>query len=282
MPKTSSFVIRMGVKLLIASAMAFPSVAQTAKDALGAAAVEPLSNEPPPKIVVDPPLAEPMTRGRVVIQYRPLNLHIVPVFGASALAVSPRVGHVHVTVDDGPWGWAAATGDPVILNGLAPGPHKVLIEVVNSNHHTLDAGTVRFTVPEPPMAAATKAAQQEGSAPALETGEPPAKIILTEPVAEPLSRGVVFIPYRTENLHIAPVFGVAALGVSPRVGHIHVFVDDTTWHWADASGVPVIIQHLAPGPHKILIQLVNANHKPIDQGTVEVTVPVVHTHTEPR
>jgi hypothetical protein len=284
MPKTSSLVIRMGVKLLIASAMAFPSVAQTAKDALGAAAVEPVYNEPPAKIIVDPPLAEPLSRGRVVIQYRPLNLHIVPVFGATALAVSPRVGHVHVSVDDGPWGWAAATGDPVILNGLAPGPHRVLIELVNSNHHTLDAGTVRFTVPEASMAAAgaAKAGQEEAAATTTETSEPPAKIILAPPVAEPLSRGVVFIPYRTQNLHIAPVFGVAALGVSPRVGHVHVFVDDTTWHWADASGVPVIIQGLAPGPHKILIQLVNANHKRIDQGTVEVTVPAVHTHTEPR
>jgi hypothetical protein len=52
-----------------------------------------------------------------------------------------------------------------------------------------------------------------------------------------------------------------------------VTVDDARWHWADASGVPVIIQRLAPGQHKILIQLVNANHQPIDQGSVLVTVP---------
>jgi hypothetical protein len=52
-----------------------------------------------------------------------------------------------------------------------------------------------------------------------------------------------------------------------------VTVDDATWHWADASGNPVIINGLAPGQHKILIQLVNANHKPIDQATVEVTMP---------
>jgi hypothetical protein len=69
------------------------------------------------------------------------------------------------------------------------------------------------------------------------------------------------------------VYGTAALGVEPRVGHIHVSVDGAQWHWADASGNPVIINGLAPGPHKILIQLVNANHQPIDQGTVDVTVP---------
>jgi len=255
----------MSALLLIAGAMTLPLAAQTAREALGAADVEPLLKEPPAKIVVDPPLAEPLTYGRVVIQYRPLNLHIVPVFGATALAVSPRAGHVHVNVDDLPWGWAAATGEPVILNGLAPGPHKVLIELVNSDHQTLDAGTVRFTVPETAMAAAKVA---HADAATTETSEPPAKIILASPLPDPLSRGVVYIPYRTENLHIAPVFGVAALAVSPRVGHIHVTVDDATWHWADASGVPIIIQGLAPGPHKILIQLVNANHYPIDQSTV--------------
>lgn len=71
------------------------------------------------------------------------------------------------------------------------------------------------------------------------------------------------------------VFGPAALAVSPRIGHIHVTVDDASWHWAAASGDPVIIQGLVPGRHKILIQLVNANHQPIDQGTVQFTMPVL-------
>jgi hypothetical protein len=59
-----------------------------------------------------------------------------------------------------------------------------------------------------------------------------------------------------------------------------VTVDDATWHWADASGVPVIINGLAPGRHKILIHLVNANHQPIDQGTVQVTVPAAKPQPE--
>jgi hypothetical protein len=277
---------RMSALLLIACLIASSLAAQTAREALGAAAVEPLSNEPPAKLIIDPPLAESLARGRVVIQYRAQNLHIIPVFGLTALGVSPRVGHVHVTVNDGPWGWAAATGEPVILTGLPLGPHKVLIELVNSNHQTLDQGTVHVTVPEHPIAAlaAEQAANEEGRVEAIEPlqNEPPAKIIVAPPVAEPLSRGVVFIPYRTENLHIAPLFGPAALTVSPRVGHIHVTVDGTIWHWADASGVPVIIQGLSPGQHKILIQLVNANHQPIDQGTVQVTVPAVYSHREAR
>ncbi|HVP48418.1 MAG TPA: DUF6130 family protein [Bryobacteraceae bacterium] len=61
--------------------------------------------------------------------------------------------------------------------------------------------------------------------------------------------------------------------LSPRIGHIHLTVDDAPWHWGDASGIPVIIQGLAPGRHKILIPLANTIYQPIDQGTVEVTVP---------
>jgi hypothetical protein len=44
--------------------------------------------------------------------------------------------------------WADASGNPIILMGLSPGPHKVLIELEDANHHTLDQGTVKFIVPE--------------------------------------------------------------------------------------------------------------------------------------
>ena len=262
--------------IVLASLVAASAAAQTAREVRGAAAVEPVANEPPAKIVIDPPLAEPLSHARVVIQYRTENLHLAPVFGPAALAVSPRVGHIHVSVDDTPWVWVDASGEPVILNGLPAGPHRVLLQLETANHQMLDQGAVTFTVPE--GAAASSMAQPAGGAPAAAaapppTSEPPARIIIDAPNAEPLSRGVVFIQYRTENLHILPVYGSAALAVSPRVGHIHVTVDDATWHWADASGVPIIINGLAPGPHKILIQLVNANHHPIDQGTVQVTVP---------
>jgi Family of unknown function (DUF6130) len=123
-------------------------VAQSAKDIRGPAAVVQISIEPAPGIVIDPPLPEPLALGRVVIQYRATNLRIVPVYGAAALSVSPRIGHIHVTVDDAPWRWVDASGEPLILNGFPAGPHKVLIELVNANHETLDKGTVTFTIPQ--------------------------------------------------------------------------------------------------------------------------------------
>lgn len=131
------------VCLFVASA-----TAQTAREAREAGAVEPLQNEPPAKIVIDPPLSEPLSHGRVVIQYRADDLHIVPVSGPATLAVPPRIGQIHANVDDAPWVWADASGEPVILNGLEPGPHKILIQLESANHHMLDQGADNFTVPD--------------------------------------------------------------------------------------------------------------------------------------
>ena len=104
--------------------------------------------------------------------------------------------------------------------------------------------------------------------------EPAAKIVVDQPLAEPLSRGVVFIQYRTENLQIVPVFGPKALDVTPRIGHLHVAVDGAPWVWAETGGGPLIVAGLPAGPHKIEITLVNANHQPLDRTVVvEFVIP---------
>lgn len=148
-----------GTSLLSIAAIvlcAMTAVAQNATDVCRLAPVIPLASgsEPPAKIVIDPPLAGPLaSRGVAIIQYCALNLHIAPVFGPNALAVSPRVGHVHVRLDDASWVWADASGNPIILMGLPPGPHKVLIELEDANHHTLDKGTVTFVIQDKTAAA---------------------------------------------------------------------------------------------------------------------------------
>lgn len=108
----------------------------------------------------------------------------------------------------------------------------------------------------------------------LVEAEPPARIVVGSPLPEPLaSRGVVVIPYCAEHMRLVPVFGPGALTVSPRVGHIHVTVDDAPWLWADASGTPIILQGLSPGTHKVLVELVNANHAVVDRRAVTFEVP---------
>ena len=119
----------------------------TVRDVVGPAALVPITNEPPVKLFIDAPLADSLTKGRVVIQYRAENLRIESVYGQAALSVSPRIGHIHVTVDDAAWHWLDASGDPLVITGLTPGAHKVLIELVNAAHQTLDYGIVSFEVP---------------------------------------------------------------------------------------------------------------------------------------
>ena len=92
----------------------------------------------------------------------------------------------------------------------------------------------------------------------------------------PLGEGMVFIQYRAENLRIVPVFGPNALDVSPRIGHVHVVVDDAPWHFVDASGETIILVGLIPGPHKVLIELADPTHKVITSETVKFVVPGTH------
>ena len=109
-----------------------------------------IDNEPPPKLIVDPPLPEGLALGVFWAQYRVENLHIAQVFGPGALQVSPRVGHLHITVDDLPWWWAdASDNNTVDIAGLSPGQHKVTIALVDANHNVFPGQmvTVPFTIP---------------------------------------------------------------------------------------------------------------------------------------
>jgi len=127
--------------------------APSAWEIRGATPYFPIENEPPPKLVVDPPLPNLLDKGVVWIQYRTENVRIVPVFGKAALDVSPRVGHLHVRVDDLPWLWADASDlNTVDIAGMPPGEHKVHIELVDANHQVFpgQSKTVKFTVPDAP------------------------------------------------------------------------------------------------------------------------------------
>ena len=123
--------------------------AQSARDIRGPSPLVAIENEPPAKLIVDPPLPEQLARGLVFIQYRTENLRVVPVFGKGALNVSPRIGHVHVTVDDAPWHFVDASGETVVVVGLKPGAHKVLFELADPTHKVITRETVNFTVPAP-------------------------------------------------------------------------------------------------------------------------------------
>jgi hypothetical protein len=120
---------------------------QSAKDIRGPSPLVAIEDEAPARLIVDPPLPGPLAQGRVFIQYATENLRVLPVFGTGALDVSPRIGHVHITVDDAGWHFVDASGETIILVGLEPGPHKVLIELADPTHHVITSQTVTFIVP---------------------------------------------------------------------------------------------------------------------------------------
>ena len=101
-------------------------------NSLAQSTVVPLDNEPAPKLTVEAPLPGPLAQNVVYIPYRVENLLIMPLGGSAACNLSPRVGHLHITVDDLPWSLADyGQSSTLIPVGLQHGPHKVLIEVVD-------------------------------------------------------------------------------------------------------------------------------------------------------
>jgi hypothetical protein len=142
-PLHKEFAIMMTSTVLVTSASA-----QSAREIRGPSPLVAIEHEAPARLIVDPPLPGPLAQGRVFIQYRTENLRVVPVFGTGALDVSPRIGHVHVTVDDAGWHFVDASGETLILVGLKPGPHTVLIELADPTHKVMTSQTVSFVVPE--------------------------------------------------------------------------------------------------------------------------------------
>ncbi|WP_341632212.1 DUF6130 family protein [Sphingomonas agri] len=143
------FIIKTYAIVTTATALTTGASAQTAWQG-GATPYIEIKNEPPPKLIVDPPLPEGLPKGLVWIQYRTENVRISPVLSEAALKVSPRVGHLHITVDDLPWLWADTSNSNTIdIYGLQPGPHKVTIDLVDANHNLFPGQrkVVSFTMP---------------------------------------------------------------------------------------------------------------------------------------
>ena len=143
--------VRTLATVAVGAVFATSAFAQSAREIRGASPYVAIKNEPAPKLIVDPPHPEGLAQGIFWAQYRTENVHIAPVFGEGALQVSPRVGHLHISVDDLPWLWAdSSDNNTVDIGGLPPGPHNVKIELVDANHNAFpgQSKTLTFTVPE--------------------------------------------------------------------------------------------------------------------------------------
>jgi Family of unknown function (DUF6130) len=129
------------------SVLATGAIAEGAKE-VGPSQLVGVANEPAPRLFVDPPLPGPLARGVALISYRAENFRILPVLGAAGAEVSPRVGHLHVRVDDLPWYWGDfGNSNTIVVTDLPPGEHKVRIELASPEHHVHAGQTVTFIVP---------------------------------------------------------------------------------------------------------------------------------------
>jgi hypothetical protein len=125
-----------------------PKDTAVAVAAFAQSTVVPIDNEPAPRLIVESPLPGPLAQGVVVIPYRVENVRILPVAGPAARNLSPRVGHLHITVDDLPWLWADfGQSNTIVLAGMPHGLHKVLIELVDAEGNVFTAQTVTFHSP---------------------------------------------------------------------------------------------------------------------------------------
>jgi hypothetical protein len=134
--------------LAVSSVLAAGAFAQSATEVAVRSPLIPVENEPEPKLIVGAPLPEALARGVAVIPYRVENFRIIPVLGAAALDVSPRVGHLHVNVDDLPWYWGDfANSNTIVVTALPAGEHKVRVQLADPTHRILATESVTFTVP---------------------------------------------------------------------------------------------------------------------------------------
>ena len=139
-------------KTLVAAAvgaiLAANAFADGAKETRATSPLAPIANEAAPKVIMGQPLPGPLAYGIAVIPYQLENFRILPVVGADAVKISPRVGHLHVTLDDLPWHWADFSDSKTIVAGpLSPGQHKLTIELADPEHRVLASHSTTFTVP---------------------------------------------------------------------------------------------------------------------------------------
>lgn len=129
-----------------ATVLATTALAQSAKDIRGPSPYVEIKNEPAPKLIVDQPLPEGLAIGLFWAQYRTENVRIQQVFGVGALNVSPRVGHLHIQVDDVPFLWAdGSDNNTVDIAFFEPGQHKVKIDLVDATHNVFPGQSVTLT-----------------------------------------------------------------------------------------------------------------------------------------
>lgn len=95
--------------------------------------------------------------------------------------------------------------------------------------------------------------------------------------ADVLKDGYVYLPFHVENLTILPLYteihGKETTSLRPKIGHLHVMVDNNGWNWIHAIADPIYFGPLPRGAHQVKVELVDAAHQVIEVKTASIVVP---------
>ena len=61
----------------------------------------------------------------------------------------PDQGHLRVRIDDSAWFLVQSSPDPIVVAGFPPGPHSIVLELVDQRHQPLqpaERASISFTV----------------------------------------------------------------------------------------------------------------------------------------
>jgi len=100
----------------------------------------------PARLKLTTPFPGEPGRGLAIIPYRAENLRFIPLCTPPGLNVEWPLGYLHVVVDDTPGRWVEVSDSPLVLQGLTPGTHRVLIELADSTHRVLDSATLSLEI----------------------------------------------------------------------------------------------------------------------------------------
>lgn len=165
-------------------------------------------------------------------------------------------GHIHIWLDTDPanpkLAYKLVNGEPVIFDNVAPGDHTLTVQLVGNNHKPV--------APEFKQVITFKTAK----APTVSVIGPKEGEVITGDKVTVITAVTDFIlsDFRTQN------------NVAAGEGHIHIWLDTDVTNpkiaYKQVNGERVVFDNVKPGEHTLTLQLVGANHNPIQPAVKEV------------
>jgi plastocyanin len=171
-------------------------------------------------------------------------------------------GHVHIWLDTDPTNpkvaYKLTKGEPVVFDNVAPGDHTLTVQLVGNNHKPVAPEVkqvIKFRTAKTPII----------NVDGVKDGDiiMGSKVTINTDVTD-----FMLSDFRTKN------------DVAAGEGHVHIWLDTDVTNpkvaYKQVENEPVTFDNIKPGNHTLTLQLVGANHKPIQPEVKQV----IHFKTE--